>query len=103
MSRSKWMTGLLVTFAVTMSMTVAAETSVAASGSGTDLETVDAERVHHAALARGIETMPLSAYYIGEGPRPNALLLGFGAVPPAALRAGVSRLARVIEALMREG
>jgi DNA-binding transcriptional MocR family regulator len=47
--------------------------------------------------------MPLSAYYIGEGPRPNALLLGFGAVPPAALRAGVSRLARVIETLMREG
>ncbi|HLA70328.1 MAG TPA: PLP-dependent aminotransferase family protein [Steroidobacteraceae bacterium] len=68
-----------------------------------DLESVDAECVHHAALARGIETMPLSAYYIGEGPRPNALLLGFGAVPPAALRAGVSRLARVIETLMREG
>ena len=36
MSRSKWMTGLLVTFVVTMSMTVAAETSVAASGSGTN-------------------------------------------------------------------
>jgi hypothetical protein len=26
-------------------------------------------------------------------------LLGFGAIPPAAIRAGVTRLARVIEAL----
>ncbi len=62
-----------------------------------DVEGADAEAVHLAALAEGIETMPLSAYQSAEGPRINALLLGFGAVPPAALRAGVGRLARLIE------
>ncbi|HUQ09596.1 MAG TPA: PLP-dependent aminotransferase family protein [Steroidobacteraceae bacterium] len=62
-----------------------------------DVEGVSAERVHEAALASGIETMPLSAYYRGEAPRPNALLLGFGAVTPAAIRAGVMRLVRAAE------
>jgi len=66
-----------------------------------DLEGVDAERVHDAAAASGIETMPLSSYYFGDGPRPNALLLGFGAVPPATLRAGVAKLARVVEDVAR--
>jgi DNA-binding transcriptional MocR family regulator len=46
--------------------------------------------------------MPLSAYYFGAGHRPNALLLGFGAVPPAAIRAAVTKLARVIEAVRTE-
>ena len=64
-----------------------------------DLDGVDAERVHAEAAAQGIETMPLSAYYFDAARRPNALLLGFGAIPPAAIRAGVTRLARVIEAL----
>jgi GntR family transcriptional regulator / MocR family aminotransferase len=64
-----------------------------------ELEGADAERVHVAAAAQGVESMPLSAYYFGGGRRPNALLLGFGAVPPAAIRAGVTKLARVIEAL----
>jgi DNA-binding transcriptional MocR family regulator len=64
-----------------------------------DVLGLDAERLHTAALACGIETMPLSAYYPGAGPRPNAWLLGFGAVTPAALRAGVTRLARVAEGL----
>jgi GntR family transcriptional regulator / MocR family aminotransferase len=62
-----------------------------------DLDGVNAERLHAEALAKGIETMPLSAYHAGAGPRPNALLLGFGAVPPPAIRAGVARLARLIE------
>lgn len=66
-----------------------------------DVEGADAVEVHGAALAEGIETMPLSAYQSAEGPRINALLLGFGAVPPAMLRAGVSRLARVIEKLRK--
>jgi DNA-binding transcriptional MocR family regulator len=64
-----------------------------------DVDGIDAERLHAAAAAQGIESMPLSAYYFGPGRRPNALLLGFGAVPPAAIRAGVTKLARVIEAL----
>lgn len=64
-----------------------------------DVDGVDAGRLHAAALAQGIETMPLSAYYFGAGTRPNALLLGFGAVPPAVLRSGVTKLARTLEAL----
>ena len=68
-----------------------------------DLEGVSAERVHEDAAAAGIETMPLSAYYFGTGRRPNALLLGFGAVSPPSIRAGVARLARVIEAAKSRG
>jgi len=64
-----------------------------------DLDGVNAERVHAEAAVQGIETMPLSAFHVGPGRRPNALVLGFGAVPPAAIRAGVTKLARVIEAL----
>jgi DNA-binding transcriptional MocR family regulator len=68
-----------------------------------DLEGVSAERVHEDAAAAGVETMPLSSYYFGAGRRPNALLLGFGAVPPPLIRAGVARLARVIEAAKNRG
>jgi GntR family transcriptional regulator/MocR family aminotransferase len=64
-----------------------------------DVEGIDAERLHAAAAVQGVESMPLSAYHFGPGRRPNALLLGFGAVPPGAIRAGVTKLARVIEAL----
>src|SRR5689334_16091933 len=62
-----------------------------------DLDGVNAERVHAEAARAGVESMPLSAYYCGPGRRPNALLLGFGAVPPAEIRAGVTKLARMIE------
>jgi GntR family transcriptional regulator/MocR family aminotransferase len=62
-----------------------------------DLPDVSAERVHAEAAALGVESMPLSAYYCGSGRRSNALLLGFGAVAPPAIRAGVLRLARAIE------
>jgi DNA-binding transcriptional MocR family regulator len=64
-----------------------------------DVDGVEAERLHAASAALGIESMPLSAYHFDPGRRPNALLLGFGAVPPAAIRAGVTKMARVIEAL----
>jgi GntR family transcriptional regulator/MocR family aminotransferase len=63
-----------------------------------DVEGASAEQLHVLALTGGIETMPLSAYYCGAGPRANALLLGFGAVSPAAIRAGVSRLCRLMAA-----
>jgi GntR family transcriptional regulator/MocR family aminotransferase len=59
-----------------------------------DVESVDAQRLHEKALAMGIETMPLAAYHAGRAARPNALVLGFGAVTPAAIRAGVVRLSR---------
>ncbi len=71
-----------------------------------EVEGVSAELVHAEASARGIESMPLSAYYFGskvDGPGVpiNALLLGFGAVPPAAIRAGVNRLARIIDTVRK--
>jgi DNA-binding transcriptional MocR family regulator len=46
--------------------------------------------------------MPLSHYYFGNGARQNALLLGFAAVRPPAIRAGVSQLALAIEASPRQ-
>lgn len=53
-----------------------------------------------AAIARmaaeaGLEVRPLS-YYAGARPAPPGLLLGFAAVPPAAIEAGAAALARVI-------
>ncbi|MFL6605461.1 MAG: PLP-dependent aminotransferase family protein [Steroidobacteraceae bacterium] len=66
-----------------------------------DLEDVDAERVFTEAKARNVEVMPLSAYYYGDGERSNALLLGFGACRPAAIRAGMWRLAAAIDAARR--
>jgi GntR family transcriptional regulator/MocR family aminotransferase len=68
-----------------------------------DLHGVSAERVHEEAALAGVETMPLSSYYFGAGRRPNALLLGFGAVPPPVIRSGVARLARAIEAAKARG
>ena len=62
-----------------------------------DVEGVSAERVHLEAAKQGIECMPLSAYYSDGCSRDNALLLGFGAVAPTAIRAAVSRLARIID------
>ncbi len=67
-----------------------------------DVDGVSAERLHAEAAARGVESMPLSAYYFGTVNRPNALLLGFGSVTPAAIRAGVTRLARAIESVKSE-
>jgi DNA-binding transcriptional MocR family regulator len=68
-----------------------------------EIEGASAERVHEEAAVQGVETMPLSAYYFGAGRRPNALLLGFGSVPPAAIRAGVVRLARAVERALAAG
>ena len=65
-----------------------------------DVLGANAERVHVEAAAQGIESMPLSAYCSG-GVADNALLLGFGAISPSAIRAGVTRLAKVIEVIAR--
>jgi GntR family transcriptional regulator/MocR family aminotransferase len=62
-----------------------------------DVSDVDADRLHDEAATLGIESMPLSSYYLRGGRRPNALLLGFGAVTPAAIRAGVATLGRALE------
>ncbi len=63
-----------------------------------DLDGVDARRVFEAAAARGVEVMPLSAYYIGRGRPLNGLVLGFGAVRPDAMDGGMRKLAAAIEA-----
>jgi GntR family transcriptional regulator/MocR family aminotransferase len=63
-----------------------------------DLEGVAAERVSATAAERQLEVVPLSHYYRGDGPRQNALLLGFAAVGPRPLRAAVEKLAQAIAA-----
>ncbi len=66
-----------------------------------DLVGVDAVRVYEQAAARGVEVMPLAAYCFGRMRAPNALVLGFGAVRPDSLDAGMQRLAAAIEAARR--
>jgi GntR family transcriptional regulator/MocR family aminotransferase len=66
-----------------------------------DVEGVDAIRVHQEAMAVNLECMPLAAYSGGSPAGANALLLGFGAVSPATIRGGISRLARILESLRR--
>jgi GntR family transcriptional regulator/MocR family aminotransferase len=64
-----------------------------------DLHSADAASVFDEAFARGIEAMPLSAYYAGRRPSPaNGLVLGFGCVPPRVVTESVKRLAAAIEA-----
>lgn len=59
---------------------------------------VDMPRLCDAAAVQGVELMPLSAYYAGEGPQARAIVLGFGAVGASDVRKGVEKLARAIEA-----
>jgi GntR family transcriptional regulator/MocR family aminotransferase len=63
-----------------------------------DLVGADASRVFEEAAARGVEVMPLSAYYHGASRRPNALVLGFGGVRPESIDDGMARLASAIDA-----
>jgi GntR family transcriptional regulator/MocR family aminotransferase len=68
-----------------------------------DLEDADAAEVYDHALARGVEVMPVSEYYMDEGRAPQALMLGFGAVPPEAVERGMQDLAVAIEAARSRG
>ena len=63
-----------------------------------DLTGALAERVFEQAAERGVEVMPLSAYYYGRSSPPNALVLGFGGVRPDSMDTGMERLAAAIEA-----
>jgi GntR family transcriptional regulator/MocR family aminotransferase len=64
-----------------------------------DLKQADATRVFDEALARGVETMPLAAYYSDRrSSRANGLMLGFGSVSPRLVTEGVKRLAEAIDA-----
>jgi len=62
-----------------------------------DLAAGEAEPIAAAAAEQHLEVMPLGAYYQATRARPEALVLGFGAVRPAVIRSGVARLARVID------
>jgi GntR family transcriptional regulator / MocR family aminotransferase len=66
-----------------------------------DLFGVDALRVFDEAMARGVEVMPLSAYFRRAPQAGNALVLGFGAVGPEAVEKGMQTLAAAIEAARR--
>jgi DNA-binding transcriptional MocR family regulator len=58
--------------------------------------------VYREAALRAVEVMPLCHYYREASMGQNALVLGFAAVRPAAIRAGVSRLALAIDAARRQ-
>jgi GntR family transcriptional regulator / MocR family aminotransferase len=62
-----------------------------------DLVEEDARRVHEAAAERGVEVMPLSAYYFGRARPQNALVLGFGGVRADSVEEGMKRLAAAID------
>jgi GntR family transcriptional regulator / MocR family aminotransferase len=65
-----------------------------------DVLTHDDAIVACEALERGIETMPLSAYYSKRtDSSANGLVLGFGSVPPRVVTESVKRLAAVLEGL----
>ncbi|HEU4604175.1 MAG TPA: hypothetical protein VFS24_19525 [Steroidobacteraceae bacterium] len=66
-----------------------------------DVDGIDAEDVCREAAARSVEAVPLSHYYFGVPPESSAILLGFGSVRPAAIRAAVIQLAEAIEAVQR--
>jgi GntR family transcriptional regulator/MocR family aminotransferase len=63
-----------------------------------DLQGADAARVFQEAAARGVEVMPLSAYFFGRSKAPNSLVLGFASVRPDVIRRGMEGLAAAIEA-----
>ena len=62
-----------------------------------DLDGVDAAEVAQEAAARGVEVTPLAAYYARRARAANGLVLGFAAVPSAALAKAAERLAAAIE------
>jgi GntR family transcriptional regulator / MocR family aminotransferase len=64
-----------------------------------DLHVGDQQAVCDEALARGLEVMPLCAYFVGEPRDAQALVLGFGAVRPEAMPAAVQQLVAAIEAV----
>ncbi len=56
---------------------------------------IDDRHISRAAAALDVDVAPLSNYYIGT-PRLSGLVLGYGHLDPAGIRAGVDRLAAVV-------
>jgi GntR family transcriptional regulator/MocR family aminotransferase len=67
-----------------------------------DLHDLDDEQVFSEAMRLGVESMPLSAYYLGlqRAPQP-ALVLGFGGVPPKSISESVKQLVKAGESVAR--
>lgn len=64
-----------------------------------DLPEPNAQAVFEEAFSRGVEAMPLNAYYSARRRlTSNALVLGFGGVPPRVITESVKQLAMAIEA-----
>ena len=64
-----------------------------------DLQDANAQTVFEEAFSLGIEAMPLNAYYSARRRlTSNALVLGFGGVPPRVVTESVKRLALAIGA-----
>jgi GntR family transcriptional regulator/MocR family aminotransferase len=67
-----------------------------------DLVEADDRLVFYEARSRGVELMPLSAYYFDRRSSPvSGLMLGFAAVRPELFDGGMKRLAAAIEAARR--
>jgi len=58
---------------------------------------VDAAALTRAALARDVGVYPLSVFAADPPPRTMALVLGYGALPPATVAEGVRRIAAALE------
>ena len=64
-----------------------------------DLQDANAQAVFEEAFSRGVEAMPLNAYYSARRRlTSNALVLGFGGVPPRVITESVKQLAVAIDA-----
>ncbi|GAB7127749.1 PLP-dependent aminotransferase family protein [Silvimonas sp. JCM 19000] len=59
---------------------------------------IDDQMIAHAALAAGIATRPLSAYYSGGAARQKGLLLGYACVPDEEIPRAFAVLAQVVKA-----
>jgi GntR family transcriptional regulator/MocR family aminotransferase len=62
---------------------------------------IDLDRLLDEAATQQVEVMPLSAYIAERTTPPRALVLGFGSVEPNAVRRGMERLARALDASRR--
>ncbi|MCW3040079.1 MAG: transcriptional regulator, GntR family with aminotransferase domain, partial [Solirubrobacterales bacterium] len=58
---------------------------------------VDAAALERAAAIRDVRVYPLSAWWADPPPQTNAVVMGYGALAPAAIREGVRRLAQALD------
>ena len=66
-----------------------------------DLAGVDAADLVRQSAARAIEMTPLSTYFMRPHRATNAVVLGFAAVRPDAIRSATEKVAEAIDAVRR--